>query len=369
MQFAAPHQAPLTEDPMELTSDLDQRTGDGDEIDIDLDLTGDNPLDGDDEFMGEEDMNTFAESTSVDGQESHAANDDEMADDSYAQGQADEGSSVRDEDIEDAEYTGPELDEDTFVEPEIDHPNAKSVELLTDYEDIIGDPNHEQDYQEHLEQEHNEQEYHELPSTPGTESGAIQRALPDGQTGPVNPSHDLAKVLTIETSDGNDVEVRKEATVNHGAAEQFSEPPDVEGLTAPEAKLEQVGEEFLPALLGLETVPQSNTEGSHTQEENARNSPAHLHPVMLDYQGDEMYLFPPVDHNGDHAATFLLADEQLAYSAVGNLLEACRGVLKGSLREQDELMINIDDLDLQISEVSQSHIDNGGFVAHVSSLP
>ena len=350
---------------MELTSDVDQRAGAGDDIDIDLDLTGEIPQDGEDEFMGEEDMNALADSISVDRQESHAANDDEMADDGYAQGQVDEGSSVRDEEIEDAEYTGPDPDEDTIVEPNIDHPNEQSERLFANGEEVIGDQNHEQDYQE---QGYGEQKHHEHPITPETESGVVERVSSNKQTGLVNPRHDVTKVATRETSDGYDFEISKEAIVYHGAANQLSEYSGVEGLIAPEAKLKQVDEKVLPAPVDQEIVTQLNVEGSQTQEEDSFNGPAHLHPVVLDYQGDEMFLFPPMDQTGDHAATFLLTDEQLAYSTIGNLLEACRAVLTGSLSEQDELMININDLDLHISEVSQGHLYKDGLVAHVNSL-
>ena len=350
---------------MELTSDMDQRAGAGDDIDIDLDLTGDIPQDGEDEFMGEEDMNALVDSISVDGQESHAANDDEMADDSYAPGQVDEGSSVRDEDIEDAEYAGPDLDDDTIVEPDIDHSDEQSERLFAINEETVRDQNREQDYQE---QEYNEQENHEQPTTSGTASDVNERAHPNGQMGLVNPSSDVAKVATRETSDVYDFEVNKEATVNHGAATQNPEQSGVEGLIAAETKLEQVGEEVLPASLDQESVADLNIGGSRNQERDSSNGPAHLHPVVLDYQGDEMFLFPPVDQIGDHAATFLLPDEQLAYSTIGSLFEACRGVLKGSLNEQDELVININDLNLHISEVSQGRLWQKRLVAYVYSL-
>ena len=335
---------------MEITSDMDQRAGAGDDIDIDLDLTGDVSQDGEDEFMGEEDMNALVDSISVDGQESHAANDDEMADDSYAPGPVDEGSSVRDEEIEDAEYAGPDLDDDTIVEPDIDHSDEQSERQFVINEETVGDQNREQVYQE---QEYNEQENHEQPTMSETASAVIERALPNGQMGLVNPSPDVAKVATREASDVYDFEVNNVATVSHGVATQTPELSGVDGLIAPEAKLEQAGEEVLPASSDQEIEAQLNVEASRNQKRDSSNGPAHLHPVVLDYQGDEMFLFPPVDRIGDHAATFLLPDEQLAYGTIGSLLEACRGVLIGSLNEQDELMININDLDLHISEVSQ----------------
>lgn len=349
---------------MELTSDIDQRARASDDIDIDLDLTDNNLQDGEDEFMSEEDMDAFADSTFVDGQVSHAANDDEMADDSYAQEQVDEEPLIPDEDIEDAEHTGPELDEDTIVEPDIDLPNDLSEDLLASYEETIGDQNHEQDYQE---QEYNEQEHHERPTTPLIERDFINVALPNGQKELVNLSH-VAEVATGETSDGYSLEVSNESTINHGAADQVTEPFDAERLIAPEVKSEQVQEEVLPASSDQEIVAPRNAKGSHTQGEDPLNSTDHLHPVVLDYQGEEMFLFPPIDQNGDHAATFLIADEDLAYSTIGNLLDACRGILKGSLSEQDELVININDLDLHISEVSQGHLYRDSFVAHVNSL-
>lgn len=349
---------------MELTSDIDQRTGTGDDIDIDLDLTGDNLQDGEDEFMGEEDMNVLADSTSADGQETHAANDDEMADEGYAHVQVDEGSSFRDEDIEDAGYTGPELDEDTIVDPDLGHPNEQFEELLTKFDEIT-DQDPEQDYQE---QDHNGQEQHEQPATPETESGVFERGLPSGQSGLVNPNYGVTEAATQKTLDGYNVEVNRESKVTHGGPDQILEHSGVEGLNAPGAKLEQVAGDVLLASLDQGIPAQSNAEGSDAQKEESLNSPAHLHPVVLDYQGDGMFLFPPVDQNGEHASTFLLPDEQLAYNTIEHLLEACRGVLKESLSVQDELVIDIDDLDLHISEVSQGSLSKGSFAAHVNSL-
>ena len=345
---------------MELTSDTDQRTRGANDIDIDFDLTVVNQHDVEDEFMGEEDINALAASTSADGPNIYPSNDDVMADDSYTQGLVDEGSSVRDEDIGDAEYAGPELEEDTIVVPNTEYLNEQSEELVASYGEAIRDQNQEQDYQEqdydeqdYDEQEHHPQEHHEQPTKPEVTSGVVEKAVPSGRTELVITSDDVAKAATERMSEGQRLVISKEAVVNPGAADQTSEPLDVEVLTASEAKPEQVREEALPALLDQDVVARSKVEGSRTRGEDAIDSPARLHPILLDYQGDEMFLFPPVDQSGEHAATFLLADEQHAYGNIGKLLEACRYVLKGSLSEQDELMITIHDLDLHISEVSQ----------------
>ena len=335
---------------MELTPDTDQRAGDADDIDIDFDLNGENPDDGEDEFMGEEDINASAYSTYVARPDSNVGNDDEMADDGYAQVLADAESPERNENIEDAGYTGPELDEDTTVEPGTDHLNVDPEELLANYEEISGVQNHEQDYQE---QDLNDEAHDEYPSVPEKESGLIERDIANGQTEVVKSSHDVAKSARRETSEEYHLEIGKEAAIDPGAADNSSSFSGLDGLVSPEANFMHVGEEILPVSSDQEAVaPQSDAERSQAQEQDSLNSLTHLHPIFLDYQGDEMFLFPPVDQSEEHAATFLLADEQLAYSTIGDLLEACRCVLKGSLSEQDELMIDIDDLDLHISEVS-----------------
>lgn len=349
---------------MELTSDTDQRTGGANDIDIDLDLTGDNQQDAEDEFMGGEDTNALADSTSADEQKAHAGNDDEMAEDSYVQGLVDERSSVRDEDIEDAEYTGPELEEDNVVVPEIDYANEQSEELIASYGETIGDQNQEPDYHE---QEHHQQEHHEQLTTPEVVSGVVEKDSPNRRSDLIISSPDVTKVATERMSEGHHLVTSKDATVSSGMADHTPEPPNGKALTTPDAKLEHVREETLPAPLDQDVVTRSNVEEALTRGEDAVDSPAHLHPILLDYQGDEMFLFPPVDQGGEHA-TFLLADEQLAHGNIEKLLKACRYVLKGSLSEQDELMITIHDLDIHISEVSLGHLQRNSFDAHVHSL-
>ena len=365
IQLAPYFLAPSIEDPMELTSDMEQRLGGAGDIDLDLDLTEDNQQHGEDEFMDEEDVNADANPISAFGPEAYAVNDDEMTDHSYAQGLLDEGASVRDEDIEDAEYTAPQLEEDRVVELDSDHPNEQNEEELATYEESIGEQSHDQYDQR---QEHNEQELHEQPTKPEVESASVRRANLNGRTELAKFHNVITKVATEETLDGEPLAINKKATDNPDAANQTSRTPSADDLVAAAPKLEQVGEEVLPVSLDIDAVATSNVEDLQTRGEVISNNTTHLHPIVLDYQGDEMFLFPPVDQVGEHAATFLLADERIAYGTIGKLLDACRYVLKGSLSEQDELMINIHDLDLQISEVCQGHLQSGITVAHVNRV-
>ena len=350
MQLAPHFLAPLIEDLMELTPDTDQRFGGADDIDLDLDLAGDNQQHGIDEFMGEEDVNSVVNPTSARGPEAHAVNDNEMTDHSYAQGLIDEESSVRDEDIEDAEYIGTQLEEDKVVKPDPDHPNEQNEEQVANDEELIQEQNHDHYYQG---QEDNEQELHEQPTKPEIESGLIKRANLNGRT-ELAKFHNVSKVAIEKVLDGEPLAINEKATANPDAPDHFFGNPNADDPVAAAPKFELVGEEVLPVPLDVDLVATSKIEDLQTREDIS-NSTAHLHPIVLDYQGDEMFLFPPVDQDGEHAATFLLADEQFAYGTVEKLLDACRYVLKGSLSEQDELMIDIHDLDLQISEVCQGH--------------
>lgn len=359
MQLVPHFLEPSIEDLMELTPDMDQPLGGADDIDLDLDLTGDNQHHGEDEFMDEEDVNFVPNPTSALEPDLDAVNDDEMTDHSYAQGLIDEGSSVPDEAIDDAEYTGPHLDEDRVVEADPDRPDAQKDEKLANYEELIGQPSHDQYYEG---DEYNEEEHHEQPTKRQTEFSLIKRANLHGRTELAEFHNVATKVATEKTLQREPLAINKEATVNPDAPDQTSRTPNANDLVAAAPKLEQIGEGVLPISLNVDVLATPKVEDLQTRGEDISNSTAHLHPIILDYQGDEMFLFPPVDQDGEHAATFLLADERFAYGTVEQLLDACRCILKGSLSEQDELMINIHDLNLEISEVRKGHFQNSNLL-------
>lgn len=75
-----------------------------------------------------------------------------------------------------------------------------------------------------------------------------------------------------------------------------------------------------------------------------------LHPVKVLYQEAEISLFPPME--GDSAETFFLHDEDIAYDNVGKLFNSLREVLLDNVAENEILVIDIDSLGIQITEVS-----------------
>ena len=91
-------------------------------------------------------------------------------------------------------------------------------------------------------------------------------------------------------------------------------------------------------------------------EETSAHHQTGLHPVVVLYQQNEIFLFPPNDNDGQYAQTYFLEDESLANQNVKALLEALRLVLADSINEQDELEISFVSLGLDICEVCTSRL-------------
>jgi len=75
-----------------------------------------------------------------------------------------------------------------------------------------------------------------------------------------------------------------------------------------------------------------------------------LHPVIVVYEDNEIYLFPP--KNQDTSNTYFLEDESLAASSMKELFGACRTVLGESINDDLELELDVAELGLTLSEDS-----------------
>ena len=331
---------------MELTSDMDRRLHPNEDIDIDLDLTGENPQDEEDEYMGE-DMNVLTDQTVPNEHDLPPENDDEMADEGYQQGLVSEGSSVHDEDLDDADYVGPDIDENTIVETSLGHTSNLFQGLLENPEQIDTAYN-------------DGQERHEQSGTADGDLATTPGILPDGQQAPSSSIHNVSDLATQKLSqdredehdtDGSSGHVQEEFTIMTPGAEMASE------LEAKSGQPEQGGdslatsEEEYTTLSTAEEEVQSQVHLAAQDERSLQGAP-YIHPVVVVYQDNEISLFPPVDQDQEHSETYFLQDEQLAGENIRNLLAACRSVLGESISEQDELIINVEDLGLQITEVS-----------------
>ena len=377
---------------MELTSEMDRRFTADDDIDIDLDLTVDNDQYEEDEHMGE-DVNVFTDMASMNEQDMQAGNDDEMADDNYVEGSIAGQSSVRDEDLEDAGDA--ELypaDEDTIVEPQLGQPLEIPQGLPEKQDQISENPRQDSDY---LEQ-----------ASPQEPLGAAPESLSLAQK-EYGSSHDASTIAAQESSQGlvpqyeetsrhenedhqynaqephreYEDHTRRREGDSHWITSEDSrqgsqdDPSKQEAsnyeystdvfndslLRGPETTIEQpeqketVGAPPKDATPHLEKAEDDRTkEYRNCQEEPTSRESAHVHPVVVLYQDNEISLFPPLDSDDEHTNTYFLQNEQIAGDSIKALFGALRSILGESISEQEELVLDINDLDLHISEVNLS---------------
>ena len=326
---------------MELSLEMDHRRQMADEdIDIDLDLTGDQPLDGEDDYMAE-DVNLAIDEASFGRQLAHVGRDDEMLDDEYSLEEAEDAISVHDEDLGDAAY------------PVLEEP----VELLAE-----------------LSAEHSREPRAEWPSDTfqGQEIGVTvndSHPQPDSR-----PDHSKSRDATLS-------QPPDELILDTQRASQGDDRYEAQELLHGIGSIPKLSNDTTPADFEAETVivtrnidsdwvsttPNDEDEGQihspdqedtiatpddiETLNEIASAVATYVHPVTVVYQGSEMSLFPPADEDLEHSQTYLLHDERLASESIMHLFGACRSVLADSIEEDDELEITVGDLGLQISEV------------------
>ena len=397
MQTTSNLEASATEDPMELTSEMDRRFGADDDIDIDLDLTVDNYQYEEDEHMGE-DVNVLTDMASTNEQDMQAGNDDEMADDNYVEGSIAGQSSVHDEDLEDAGDA--ELypaDEDTIVGTHLEHPSDIPQGVLDKQDQISTDPGQDPD---HLEQLSTQEA-----------SGIAPESLSAAQK-ECSPPHKTSTIVTQESPQGLAPQYEEPSRHEHGNHQYNAQEPQREyedqtsrregeshwDISSKEShqgdktyisKQETYGYEYSTDVFSDNLLhgPGTTIEQPERQEavgvspkqdspllqkaeddqaedrteeyqdgpdEATSRGPAHVHPVVVLYQDNEISLFPPIDSDDEHTNTYFLQNEQVAGDSIKALFGALRSILGESISEQEELMLDINDLDLHISEVSFS---------------
>lgn len=76
-----------------------------------------------------------------------------------------------------------------------------------------------------------------------------------------------------------------------------------------------------------------------------------LHPVLVNYQDNEISLFPPKNDRLDDSQTYFLQDERYAWDSLQDLLNACKTILEEDIEDYEELEISFQGLDLCINQV------------------
>lgn len=374
LQMPHPSQSDLavTEDPMEVISDMDRNFELSEDIDIDLDLTGEIQADEEDDHMVE-DSNSLTELDHLGGQDMHTSNDDEMIDGGYLEDSIVGGSPDHNEDIEDAEYVQPGIYEDINTPEVTDSRSEPRPEFFNGSEHIEASQledqdNHEPEVETSREQGVGSSQNSHTDNSIGV---ATVRASSDEPRDLANRDRDESSPVgqgDLDQSRSNKFNTSTNSlATNHNMSGPM--PQDISHSTHEEegsgGSPHKFGREQGANSIALEEFA-SAAETTSEQEPNIHlldnksvhqgandsKEPSYMHPVMIIYQDNEISLFPPIDQEEEHDSTYFLQDERLASDAISTLLGACRTVLGESINVQDELMIDIEELGLHVTEVS-----------------
>lgn len=167
------------------------------------------------------------------------------------------------------------------------------------------------------------------PAVAETVESTLQQS--DEHAGPIPEltSSEVPQEPTLETVDETNAEAVALNTSEQPAAQSIGLSVDTEPIRAGET-----------------------SEQDYTRErQHSSPTVTGLHSTVVEYDGNEIYLFPSREPQGSEQ--YLLENENLATTSLGDLLQACRSVLGESLSEDEELVMGVEELDLYISEVSQ----------------
>ncbi|KAH0556742.1 hypothetical protein GP486_005469 [Trichoglossum hirsutum] len=324
-------QSTLLEDQMELSPG----PGVGDDIDIDLDLDAAPPNDQDNDYIIEDARpEDIAERM---GPSIEAGNDDVMHDGDHT---------FTDDQERDVEFHDEEL-------------YNTHDQTLTD--DISNNRRHSE-YVPNLTM------FGENGSSHSPRLSAPEDlAATDSEHQEINYTEDR----TSNSGDSKNLTTEREAPTSNAqeveAAPVTKQPPALSGHNALGSNQEDGDHEQAVSLdeRSVQSVQATSSDGNDedddaltdTYEEEESNEPkdppsgvAHIHPVVVIYEGNEISLFPPF--KDDTSDTFFLPDESLARANICDLFEAIRSVLAGSISEDDELNTTVECLGLELSEDS-----------------
>lgn len=382
-------QAPTNDDTMEISSDFGNADGD---IDIDLDSAG--------EQMQYEDDDQMIDDVKPEAGSYH--NDDVMFDGDTASNPGDREMDMQDnpplpdpdeelldfsedEDIyaDDAPLAPPAppaQDQENQHVPTVDESieqvqSEPAIELLTEGVNVIDHTTQQgqedqkpqititpEDQERAATQEKeqpDDQAYHDDTKTPAhvPEATAVQseettQTVTEHETSTAQP-HVTETAETVDSHLEQGSQQQTDLSVEESVHKQTVAPAnDAHNDTA--ASDPPSDQQFAkpPAL----TVDTETSKHDDADEKTAREVRPHsptmtgLHPTVVEYDGNEIYLFPSREPSGSEQ--YLLENENLVTTSLGDLLQACRSVLGESLSEDEELVLGFEELDLYVSEDS-----------------
>ena len=346
------------DDTMEMASPY---LGQADDFDIDIDLMEDHVSNMDSDMMGADEFSTTSQP--------HEQNNDAILDADMAD-EPSEGSMVdadtyaeEDNDIdvqfEEGTYEAEMTESDVAPAAPISYVPSLHVELAPSNEDkpaLVEQPFDAvpQTSSDHLESASVQNET-PVPAVEGPSNQAEPGTVGGGGDDD-DDDDDLAEPPsgTVNFSETNNDREKKEPNEEANETVQPSvSNPEVKNMPHEDlARSQENSAAEEPSVnTGTHTEGQPVSEVDHHvagDTESIRHES--LHPVKIIYQENEIALFPPLE--GDSAETFFLHDEDVAYDNVEKLFKALRQVLQGNVADNEVLVIDIDALGIQMTEVS-----------------
>ncbi|KAJ1707129.1 hypothetical protein F9C07_2279432 [Aspergillus flavus] len=372
-------ETPVVDDTMEMASPYQ---GHADDFDIDLDDMDDQASNTDKDMMGADEYEEALHGTEY---EQDGPNDadmiDEVAepamldvDDQYAETSYSVEMQYGTEKIYEAEMLEDDYDEDIDA-PFPEAPVPESQEAPASLE-----PADNQVTSEHILTEKNDgeeatSENYAAVARPGdnTESAHLKND-PLEEVPPEHHHQDENNIIQeaeVDQPESADVDNNVVDTNQPEQADIHEVPSDHEDHTAgaesPEVHEDDAGENRKTADENkeLESEGKNTTEhdterdephGQETElaeddeQEQGTTKDSSLYPVRVYYQDNEISLFPPKE--GDSSETFFLEDENLAYAPLGELFQSCRQVLQDNVGDNEVLIMDVDALNIQLTEDS-----------------
>lgn len=367
-------EVPGLDDTMEMAS---PHQGHVDDFDIDLDIMEDHASNADKDMTAADDYPDTLQEGDID---QDGANDADMIDDiaeptmvdaddqyqeashnvemQYGMEESHEEEMLEDEYVDDADAADAAVPEDQEVQvcdntdkPETQDVGAAENPVTADYgqEPAVGD-------HPEAKLEHHDKTGHELQGASDQHDDNADNSpeahQPESAGGDItNSTNEIGQVDSeLRPLDAGKTGLNSDhhegADYDQGGDEHAGEAPqpvEEHGTAGDEGAEEQAAQDR--SLQG----PEQGYE--HEQDTTGQVT---LHPVKVYYQDNEISLFPP--REGDSSETFFLEDERLAYEPVGKLFESCREVLYEHVGENEVLVLDIESLNLQLIEVSVSHM-------------
>lgn len=356
MEFVKPTMEDVTLDHnMELPGDHQGPVDNHDEIEIDLDIAHDPAEDGDVDVVVD-DASVAASGGGLD-----AAHDADMLDD--------EGHALNPEYtfhqeeqqqyVDDGEYHGDdtyEAEMEDDFEEDIDAPIPGTSTLQ--FSDAVPeevhhrpDPSHPQDHGSPAN-DISKSPAKTPPESTRHEAPLAESAVEEDHENYDQPAEDFEgeDAHGEEGQEGRGLEQDNEA---HGRSPTEPSPQGKEQTATVYHPAEGPQESVAPE--GPQDYEHAEDSGSHEEDRTDYHvtkevdGNVNLHNIKVIYQETEISLFPPMED--DPTETYFLEDTGLAHEPIRNLFHACRLVLNDHIGEDEELVLEIDCLNLHLSQV------------------